>query len=98
MHCSRRAASRADCTAGKSRAIRTAMIARTTSNSIRVKARRWLGRRLCDLMLGLLEEDRIGRRIAGDEQPLTCTDEAYGSAPKSRWSRRTARPYRLLAV
>ena len=32
-----RAASRADCTAGKSSAIRTAMIAITTSNSISVK-------------------------------------------------------------
>ena len=35
----RRAASRADCTAGKSKAIRMPMIAITTSNSISVKAR-----------------------------------------------------------
>ena len=35
-HCARRAASRADCTAGKSSEIKTAMIAITTSNSIRV--------------------------------------------------------------
>src|SRR5262249_50799335 len=35
----RRAASRADCTAGSSKAIRTAMMAMTTSSSIRVKAR-----------------------------------------------------------
>src|SRR3954463_6139586 len=36
-HCERRAASRAACTAGNSRAISTAMIAMTTSSSIRVK-------------------------------------------------------------
>src|SRR5881227_2575219 len=36
-HCIRRAASRAACTAGKSSAIRTAMIAITTSSSIKVK-------------------------------------------------------------
>ena len=36
-HCARRAASRADCTAGKSSEIKTAMIAMTTSNSISVK-------------------------------------------------------------
>ena len=40
VHWARRAASRAACTAGSSRAIRTAMIAITTSNSIKVKARR----------------------------------------------------------
>ncbi len=39
MHWARRAASRAACTAGSSRAISTAMIAITTSNSIRVKPR-----------------------------------------------------------
>src|SRR3954463_11618699 len=38
-HCIRLAASRAACTAGKSKAISTAMIAITTSSSIRVKAR-----------------------------------------------------------
>src|SRR3954447_16958894 len=37
VHCARRAASRAACTAGKRSAIKTAMIAITTSNSIRVK-------------------------------------------------------------
>jgi hypothetical protein len=40
VHWARRAASRADCTAGKSKAIRTAMIAITTSNSMSVKPRR----------------------------------------------------------
>ena len=39
MHWARRAASRADCTAGSSRAIRTAMIAITTRSSISVKPR-----------------------------------------------------------
>ena len=38
-HWARRAASRADCTAGNKRAIRTAMIAMTTSSSISVNAR-----------------------------------------------------------
>src|SRR5271166_2307808 len=37
VHWMRRAASRADCTAGKSRAIKTAMIAITTKSSMRVK-------------------------------------------------------------
>src|SRR5262249_42484257 len=37
MHWARRAASRADCTAGRSRAIRTPMIAMTTNSSIKVK-------------------------------------------------------------
>src|SRR5437868_4327839 len=40
VHWARRAASRADCTAGSSRAIRTAIIAITTRSSIRVKPRR----------------------------------------------------------
>jgi hypothetical protein len=36
-HCARRAASRADCTAGSKSEIKTAMIAMTTSSSISVK-------------------------------------------------------------
>src|SRR5262245_17426841 len=40
MHCVRAAASRTFCTAGTSNAIRMAMMAMTTSNSINVKARR----------------------------------------------------------
>src|SRR4051794_2295688 len=40
VHWARRAASRAACTAGNSRAIRTAMMAITTSSSISVKPRR----------------------------------------------------------
>jgi hypothetical protein len=43
-HCARRATSRAACTAGNRSAIGTAMIAITTSNSMRVKAGRYLGR------------------------------------------------------
>src|SRR6185369_11632382 len=43
LHCDRRAASRACCTAGSSRATRTAMIAITTSSSINVKPRRRMG-------------------------------------------------------
>ena len=39
-HWARRAASRAACTAGSRRPIRTAMIAITTSNSIKVNAER----------------------------------------------------------
>src|SRR5689334_14948101 len=42
MHCVRRAASRAAWTAGSSSAIRTAMIAMTTSSSIRVNPRRFM--------------------------------------------------------
>ena len=42
MHWARRAASRADCTAGSSSAIKTAMIAITTKSSIKVKAERAL--------------------------------------------------------
>jgi hypothetical protein len=45
MHCVRAAASRTFCTAGTSRAIKMAMMAMTTSNSISVKP----GRRL-DMM------------------------------------------------
>jgi hypothetical protein len=40
VHCARRAASRADCTAGNSNAIKTAMIAITTKSSMSVKPRR----------------------------------------------------------
>src|SRR4051794_29461339 len=43
VHCERRADSRAACTAGRSRAIRTAMIEMTTRSSIRVKPRRLIG-------------------------------------------------------
>src|SRR4051812_16346656 len=45
-HCILRADSRAACTAGKRRATRTPMMAITTSNSTRVKARRTEGGRM----------------------------------------------------
>src|SRR5689334_2676762 len=55
VHWIRRAASRADWTAGRSREIRTAMIAMTTRSSIRVKPRRMhvdsLGRRTIFILL-----------------------------------------------
>ena len=50
MHWARRAASRADCTAGKSNEIKTAMIAITTSSSIKVKARKLVKPNLRSLM------------------------------------------------
>src|SRR4051794_19105611 len=59
VHCERRAASRAAWTAGKSRAIRTAMMAMTTSNSIRVNPRRV---RLMSLLHGQ-EKEQSGIRI-----------------------------------
>ena len=40
MHCMRRAASRAACTAGRSKPIKTAMMAITTKSSINVNAER----------------------------------------------------------
>src|SRR5262249_52301219 len=47
VHWARRAASRADCTAGSKSAISTAMIAITTSSSIRVKPAWRIARSLC---------------------------------------------------
>src|SRR4051812_34708349 len=58
-HWARRAASRAACTAGKSRPINTAMMAITTSNSIRVKPRRRSrGRGMRELPGGWVGGDR----------------------------------------
>src|SRR5262249_7538457 len=45
VHFMRLAASRTFCTAGSNRPIRMAMIAITTNNSIKVKARRWFMKR-----------------------------------------------------
>src|SRR5436190_4301757 len=57
MHCVRRAASRADCTAGNSKATSTPMMAMTTSSSTRVKPpRRERGRRMA-FMLRRLRDD-----------------------------------------
>src|SRR5262249_19571005 len=57
MHWARRAASRADCTAGSSRAIRTAMMAITTSSSIKVKPR---------LRIGQISKEKGSERIGTD--------------------------------
>ena len=51
VHWIRRAASRAACTAGNRRPIRTAMIAITTNNSISVKPREPLRRMGCFLWI-----------------------------------------------
>src|SRR3954469_20061528 len=68
VHCMRRAASRAAWTAGNSRAIRTAMIAITTSSSISVNPR--------DLRLGIeasqLEETEM--------RDFTCEAETQSKA------------------
>src|SRR5437868_2262622 len=60
----RRAASRADWTAGRSRAIKTAMIAMTTSNSIRVKPRDRL-RREGNRIMEQTPEGNEPRTVAG---------------------------------
>src|SRR3954471_20824391 len=98
VHWIRRAASRAAWTAGRSRAISTAMMEMTTSNSIRVNPRR--GELPGDLMSGGLsdegvggwggrEEWRAGLRDRGGERssgrgPKELTLDSYGSGPGSR--------------
>src|SRR5262245_56697634 len=72
MHWARRAASRADCTAGKSSAIKTAMIAITPSNSIKVKARRDL--------IGLLPGVRTSETRDSDRRMPLASGEANGGA------------------
>jgi hypothetical protein len=60
-HWARRAASRAACTAGKSKAIKTAMMAMTTSSSISVKPGDRQGddrNRGRDLIVGSSSEER----------------------------------------
>src|SRR5579883_1143381 len=61
-HCARRAASRAAWTAGKSRAINTAMIAITTNSSISVKPRRRIIKTSPSL-------DQTGRSLGRVERP-----------------------------
>src|SRR5262245_36946114 len=62
MHCDRRAASRAACTAGSSRAIRTAMMAMTTKSSMSVNPR--LARMDCSPAWPGTEQQRMyGRRV-----------------------------------
>ena len=82
MHCIRRAASRAAWTAGSSRAISTAMIAMTTSNSMRVKPRL---RRRGRFMRGLrfegwedVQKTDAARRAEGRERWLGRMGQAAG--------------------
>src|SRR6516165_7601708 len=76
MHCARRAASRADCTAGSNSAIRTAMIAITTSSSIKVKPFGPVIRNRCRFMgsppnrQGIQYEKREKRRLPGSFEEL----------------------------
>jgi hypothetical protein len=56
-HWARRAASRAAWTAGSSKAIKTAMMAMTTSNSIRVKPRRGFERAI---VIGMPNHSWVG--------------------------------------
>src|SRR3954454_22174123 len=63
MHWARRAASRADCTAGSRSEIKIAMIAMTTSNSINVKPRRRMETPYFFLEKG--GEDRCPARATG---------------------------------
>src|SRR5262245_46755796 len=78
-HCIRRAASRAACTAGNKSAIRTAMIAITTSNSMSVKPRSTQEYRTCGerfvTMDGTLVEPR--------------KDEDRGAVGKKAWNHPT---------
>ncbi len=93
VHWMRRAASRADCTAGKSRAIKTAMIAITTNSSIRVKPSR-VDRISYDLIIvsSLNEMNGFGvsqlcegtmmrelgyMRLAGEREPQFSTDSRH---------------------
>src|SRR5258708_4388281 len=74
----RRAASRAACTAGRSRAISTAMMAITTSSSIRVKPRRVVA--FISASLGLI----VGRKHIAellDDPAYIIIGLGVGSAP-----------------
>src|SRR5262245_22095909 len=78
VHWARRAASRADCTAGSSSAINTAMIAITTSNSMSVKPRRlplrWTKRSM----------DGPPRVLEGDERGLIIERIRARTVPPGR--------------
>src|SRR5437660_12026573 len=81
----RRAASRAAWTAGRSKAIRTAMIAITTSSSINVKARRRIGS--LRLKTDGHASTRIERGSIGDAGRLgTFDDGRSGRASRARTS------------
>src|SRR4051812_29695395 len=102
-HCALRAASRAACTAGNSRAIRTAMIAITTSNSIRVKPRRVLMDRLLQIVEMLRDEPPATRLKFEHESewikrslPSADAARAEGTLARGRVdSRSTATPPRV---
>src|SRR4051812_40329524 len=88
-HWARRAASRADCTAGSNREIRTAMIAITTSSSIRVKPVRRQGSEvLIEQLLfvdGRMRRDEtsdLGRSV-GDPGRGRCEPRRAGWAPRT---------------
>src|SRR4051812_16693972 len=96
VHWTRRADSRAACTAGRSRPIRTAMTVMTTSSSIRVNPRRgsrlmlrkppsgWTGDAAVPLRRGLLAlsgvRDRRCRR-QDEGRPRPATDVALDADP-----------------
>src|ERR1700712_1980208 len=90
-HWARRAASRAACTAGRSRAIRTAMIAITTSNSMSVKPRLDLvditGLPSWRMMTIKAPPEREGRTGTGEKSDterveLTSTDRRAASTAR----------------
>src|ERR1700677_3342513 len=82
VHWARRAASRAAWTAGKSRAIRTAMIAITTSNSISVNPRRFRW----NMRPPGLEGSRGDLRIGDNERPLRIEDSPPFPAFLTAWT------------
>src|ERR1051325_10222399 len=70
MHCVRAAASRTFCTAGTSKAMRMAMMAMTTSNSINVKADRFgtmsaPSAGMAVAALNMEDEENLGSRLNG---------------------------------
>src|SRR3954468_1400759 len=79
-HWDRRAASRAACTAGSSRAIRTAMMAITTSNSIRVNPRRLL----MDLILDVKGDGVTGAPFRADPRTATTAKRRRGPGRRAK--------------
>src|SRR5262249_53688987 len=78
----RAAASRTFCTAGRSRPIRIAMMAMTTSNSISVKAQRTDKR--CLVINKLPEDGRISERERGREPRTTLAAERLSESRKEQ--------------
>src|SRR3954454_19855860 len=79
VHWIRRAASRAACTAGSSRAIRTAMIAITTSSSIRVNPARFRG----VLIASSPDLDEVAPRV-GYDRVASCHNRTATVIPDLR--------------